>query len=296
MTDSVVEPVAIPTVSTTAKVRVLICLPWYKSVTPQTAFSTMGLIDRSRTSVMLNYGDAFVPHTRNVCADIFLKSDLDWMLTIDDDMIVPFGNAPWFNAYTGFNLPEPFASFNAIDRLMSHGKTLIGGLYFGRNAHGKCMYAEGCNTEAEAAITRRSVPQNVIKPTRWVATGCMLVHRSVFLDIEKKFPLLARRNGKGGQWFTSTEHDLTKAVDEARKLLANPNDAQAAYRALSALESGAAAARSNSSQGMGEDVAFCVRAKQAGHQPFVDFGLLCGHVGDCVYGPRNTKPRETRSV
>lgn len=264
--------------------RVVLALPWYKSASPITAFSVMGLVDRARTMLLLNFGDAFVAHTRNTVADLFLETDVEWMLTIDDDMVVPFGNSAWFNAFTRFNLPEKFAGVNAMDRLLSHGKTLVGGLYFGRHPFGPPMYAEGCNDAAEAARARMA-PQDAVKPTRWVGTGCMLVHRSVFLDIEKMFPRLARKGKRGGQWFTSTEHDLVAAVDDAKRALAAGDN----RRALQLLDE--ASHSKNSSLGMGEDVAFCLRAKQAGHQPYVDFGLVCGHLGDRIYGPTNTTSR-----
>lgn len=274
--------------------QVLIILPWYKYTNPLTAFSVMGLIDRSRTGILLNFGDAFVAHTRNTCADLFLKSGLEWMLTIDDDMVVPFGNADWFNAYTGFDLPPKFAALNALDRLLSRGKTLVGGLYFGRHRAGKPMYAEGCNEPTEEAFARKA-PHDGIKPTRWVGTGCMLVHRSVFLDIEKKFPRLARckeNNTRGGQWFTSSEHELAAAVEDLHALFEQSSgkwDEQLCYRAFAKLSEARASARSNSGLGMGEDVQFCIRAAAAGHQPYVDMGLVCGHSGDRVYGPRNTR-------
>jgi hypothetical protein len=106
----------------------------------------------------------------------------------------------------------------------------------------------------------------------------MLVHRSVFEDIEKKFPHLARgANGLGGQWFTSSEHDLRAAVEKAVAMA----DPAAAMRFIS---DALTISKRNSSLGMGEDVQFCVRAAQAGHQPFVDMGCLCGHIGSYCYG------------
>lgn len=36
--------------------------------------------------------------------------------------------------------------------------------------------------------------------------------------------------------------------------------------------------------GAGEDIAFCMRAKAAGHQPHLDLGLQCAHVGYACYG------------
>src|SRR5579872_6205949 len=113
--------------------KVLIAMPWQKSVSPITATCMAQLIDRRRCASALHFGDAFVAHTRNSIADTFLSSKCEWMLTLDDDMVVPFGDPAWFKFYTGFNFPEKFMSLNALDRLMSHGKTLVGALYFGRS-------------------------------------------------------------------------------------------------------------------------------------------------------------------
>lgn len=267
--------------------KVMLVMPWQKQTNPMTAFCAMQLSDKRRTAAMLNFGDAFVAHTRNRCADVFLKSDLDWMLTIDDDMIVPFGNTEWFNSVTGFNFPEPFASFNAIDRLLSHGKTLIGALYFGRNPGGPAVYGEGMLKGPEIEFAR-TAPVNRIKPTRWVGTGCMLIHRSVFLDIEKRFPRLARGpNGSGGQWFTSSEHTVMDHFEKIKAMISNgPMTGEKCLKAYEMIEAASADAKNNSTLGIGEDVQFCTRAKQAGHQPFVDFGLCAGHVGSHIYGPR----------
>lgn len=279
-------------ISVASKARVMLVTPWQKSANPLTAFCVAHLRDPRRTSSLLNYGDAFVAHSRNGCADVFLKSDLEWYLTIDDDMIIPFGNAEWYNAHTGFNLPANFAGLNAMDRLLSHGKSLVGGLYWGRHRFGSAMYGEGSNNPSEAEWARKA-PHNVCKPTRWVATGCLLIHRSVFLDIEKKFPRLARgANGKGGQWFSSSEHGALDVIDRTRELLSKgPLSGDTALKALTMLEAGASDARRNSSLGMGEDVQFCTRAKEAGHQPHVDCALVLGHVGQCIYGPYNTSPK-----
>jgi hypothetical protein len=291
-------PVVVPTVprpTRRAKKDVMIALPWYKQTNPMTAFSVMGLIDRTRTAITLNFGDAFVIHTRNTLADLFLQTDLEWMLTIDDDMVVPFGNGQWFNNFSGFNLPKPFCDFNALDRLLDAGKTLVGALYFGRWRHGAAMFAEGMRDKQVMNQLRRG-PKDEVRPTRWVGTGCTLIHRSVYLDIEKKFPHLRRKrdNGtRGGNWFTSSEHELGSIVDQTVDFLENSRNSQGwngedMWKAFSLLHAGRARTKQNSGLGMGEDVQFCIRAQQAGHQPYVDLGLVCGHVGHDVYGPYNT--------
>jgi hypothetical protein len=276
--------------------KVMLVLPWQKHTSPMAAFSVFQLADRRRVSTMLNFGDAFIAHARNHCADVFLQSKLDWMLTVDDDMIVPCGDARWFNAHTGFNFPEKFAGLNAIDRLMSHGKTLVGAAYWGRHVHGNGTWNE--STHPKEAEFARSGPHDIIKPTKWVGTGCMLIHRSVFLDIEKKFPRLGRGpDGKGGNWFSSSEHTAMDWIARTQEMLSNgPMDGIKAARAHEMLGQAAAEAKSNSCLGMGEDVQFCVRAREAGHQPYVDLGLCCGHIGHRVYGPGNTSPAPLKTL
>lgn len=279
-----------PKVGTIARDDQKICVvfPCYKATNPGTAFSLFSILDRTRMSVMLQFGDAFIAHTRNQLASAVLKTKADWMFTVDDDMILPCGNAKWFNGFTEFALPEPFASFNAVDRLLSHKKTLVGALYFGRWRSGKPVYAEGAFDKKEEAYVR-SGPHDVCKPTKWVGTGAMLVHRSVFIDIEDKFPNLARdKNGNLGNWFTSSEHDIKHAATEAMTILnddtAGEGNRIAKVKELLALASHRS--QRNSSLGTGEDVQFCIRATQAGHQPHVDLGLVCGHMGSFVYGPK----------
>lgn len=283
--DEIFDPESIPETPMFEGKKVCISLPFYKTTEPRTAFSIMALLDRKKTSVMLDFGDAFIAHSRNKLADNFLKSGCEWQLCIDDDMVVPFGNAKLFNSFTGFNLAEKFAGLNTIDRLLSHGKTLAGGLYFGRWVNGKPVYAEGAESKQEEDFVRRG-PHDLLKPTRWVGTGCLLIHRTVYTDIEKTFPHLARNNkGVAGQWFTSSEHDSVHSVTEVLRLIEeDPNLSTERVREI--LLDGRRKSNKFSGMGVGEDVVFAHRAAQSGHPCHVDLGLLCGHTGSFCYGPR----------
>lgn len=264
--------------------KVLMAMPWYKTASPLTTFSLLAMMDRSKYAITLNFGDAFVAHARNKIATQFLNSKLEWMWGADDDMIFPWGDANWFNAHTKLNLPPKFAGLHAIDRLVSHGKTLVGLTYFGRAEGFPPVFAEG---EQLCKELLRDGPRDEVRPTKWVGTGGMLTHRSVFLDIEKTFPHLSREENDGmGQYYTSSEHDLHLAVDEVIRLIqdVDTGGSPANRREIvDILTRAKHKAKVHSGLGMGEDVQMCVRATQAGHQPFVDLGLWAGHVGGAVY-------------
>lgn len=265
--------------------EVFIALPFYKQTHPITAFSIMGLLERGKMTVAMSFGDAFVAHARNNLARRFIKSGVEWMLTVDDDMILPIGKAKWFNSLSGLNLPEKFAGMHAIERLRSHGKTLVGALYCGRSDQGAPMYAEAIANATEQHFVRQ--PRDQIKPTKWVATGCLLIHRKVFEDISKKFPHL------DGHWFSSSEHDLVARTKEAVAALNDEVAAPAARiaKAKGLLAAGGVQSQRNSHTGVGEDVQFSARALEAGHQPYVDLGCWCGHIGYKTYAPSNTRPK-----
>jgi hypothetical protein len=264
--------------------RVSILLPWYKSTNPLTATSVAALLKRADTGWSVDFGDAFVAHSRNKLADKFLAGKSDWCLWIDDDSVVPFGDEAWINHYCGFVRKIP--GTNIIDKLLQSNKTLIGALYRGRYPGGDFMFAEARQSKKLGQEIFEG-KQKGIRPTDWVGTGCMLVHRQVFLDIESKFPHLARKpDGTGGQWFSSSEHDLVNGVERVIKVLDDPSASESAkiQEVKRILSLSKQASDNNSKLGTGEDVILCHRARQSGHQPFVDLDAVIGHCGSHIYG------------
>lgn len=265
--------------------KVLIGLPWQKTTNPITSFCVSRLVDSRRCACTLNFGDAFVAHTRNSIGDLFLASDLEYLCMIDDDIVPQVGSAEVFKAYTGFNFPEPFMSFNTIDRLMSHGKSLVGALYFGRQSlNSPAVFNEAAANKQINDQIRRG-PIDEIRQTRWVGTGCILIHRKVFEDIEKKFPRLARQDKRnGGNWFTSTEASLIDRLGVLRDRFAGKKlSGEDAYEMFTEMDKALALTKQENPLGSGEDVSFCLRAAAAGHQPYVDLGLRVGHLGSFCY-------------
>lgn len=256
--------------------NVVLLLPQHKTTNPLTLMSLLGLRDPRTNAAIVHYGDAFIVHTRNRLVQSFLTdTKAEWALFIDDDMVLPFGNAGWFRKVTGFgNLPEASAGANTIERLLAARKTLVGGLYFGRHpGPRRAMFAESANYSGNNFA---SLPQNKVVQTQWVGTGCMLVHRSVFLDIQTRNPHLAPKSkGEPWQFFSAAADSLIRTAQQ----VADGTKTVADLR-------GEVQRAQTANLGMGEDVLFCHRAAAAGHPAHVDLGLLCGHIGHAVYGDR----------
>lgn len=277
----------LPTVQHRADARkVCYLLPQYRHTNPLTLYSLLANWNREECGLSMHYGDAFIIHTRNSLATKFVKrTKFEWALFVDDDMVLPMGNAHWFKEVTGWaEHPDELAGMRTLDRLMSHGKTLVGALYFGRNHRGigKAMFAEGMRDPAVSTLARNLKKSRSLRPTEWVGTGCLLIHRSVFESIEQKFPHLAPTE-PDGDW-----HYFTPAPDRSMNTLRHILEATSLEQAKE-LAKEALSPRGMVNARSGEDVVFCRRAALAGHQPYVDLGLICGHVGSGIWGPSNTR-------
>lgn len=279
--------------------RVMLMLPWYKTTHPLTAFCLLALLDRAKMGAAMEFGDALIANARNKLLDTLVTSGVEHGFFLDDDMIVPCGNAGWFNRYTGLALPENFAGLNALDRLVSHKKTMVSGLYFQRKEGGRPVYLEGLlETPAGDAEMRaaRLAPQNELKQVEWAGTGCLLVHRSVPLDIRAKMPWLApQAPGESFHYFSSASDSLIQTLPGVADQLKGSLAEYAQTGAAAGLEKGLSDASSKIVELVGsatkatrmnesEDAVFGRRARECGHPTFVDFGVVAAHIGSKVYG------------
>lgn len=219
---------------------VCLCLPWYKETYPNTVLCLMAMWDKATMRLELRSDDSMITRSRNQLAKRFLDTGATWSIWFDDDMVFPFGNANVYMTITNMrHLPPQFLGMHTINRLVSHGKTIVGGCYWDRRGGGK-LIAGGGNI-------MRPIPHNSIVPVGFVGTGCLAVHRQVFLDIAEKFPETFSKDSLGNEcgFFTN--------IQTPQRML-------------------------------GEDESFALRANQAGHQSFLDLGLVCGHIGMNIHG------------
>jgi hypothetical protein len=284
--------------------RVLLMLPWYKQTNPLTAFSLLALLNREKMGVAMEFGDAFIAHARNVLLDRLVSTGIEWGCMIDDDMIVPMGNAGWFKSKTGMDIPDTFAGKHTLNQLLSHNKSLVGGLYFGRNSRGRAMYYEALVANPAGEEENRYAhlgPREELRPVKWTATGCLLIHRQVALDIREQMPWLAPLHPtEPWQYFSNASDGLLKEFTTVRDETAKVHqEVLAGQRTLESVEKFLGDTRRRLDEAMmsvqadnrlqsGEDAIFGIRAFKCGHQSYVDMSVVCAHVGGAIYGPHNT--------
>lgn len=282
--------------------KLFVGFPCYKHTNPVTAWTLLAIsqdLGADKVYFDMEIGDAMIYHARNKLAKRFLEHGAEWLLFLDDDIIAPIGRAGFFRYYAKLpdSFPEEVAGRHVVHRLLGHGKSIIGGTYFGRQKTGWPMFHGGLSNREDHHAARDMV--DGIRPTDWVATGCLLVNRQVFLDIQKKFPELAPHAGyerdQATPRFQNRQNGQFVSAEEAAKL--STESVQVTYETRKVkvpprsewdffLPDGSG----------GEDVSFCRRAREAGHQVWVDTGLQCGHVGYCVYHAKNTDNGVDRTI
>lgn len=245
--------------------EVVLGLVCYKDVSPVTMISLLSTMQKmgDRIGIEWHFGDAIIENARNHVADLFMKREgAEWLLFLDDDVVPPFGRPDVTKRLC--RLPNDYVERDCfwIEELLSAKKTLIGGMYFGRSVEGRPMYAEAC---FESSLTENQVARNTnvieAKPTDWVATGCMLIHRSVFEDMQTKFPELA----------------------PSKKVYTTSLGTQVMY------ETKVWGYFNKIDPSQGEDVSFCHRAQMLGHQPHIHLGVRCQHIGMQAWNYKNVK-------
>lgn len=183
--------------------NVRMLLPWFKVTNPMTVITVAAyamIYGRAKIGMIPAFGDSMIYNLRNRLADQFLETGAEWAFWLDDDVIVPFGSADLMRQFTGITpqeIPDAVLSVNGLERMISHGKKIVGGVYWGRRKLAPPMFHAGM-TDRMAYNAAKSMSGGLVA-TDWVATGALLVHRDVFLDIRKKYPELAPQ-GKDQSW------------------------------------------------------------------------------------------------
>lgn len=230
--------------------------PFYREVHPKTHVAMKDWYDPSTMRTAWKDQESFLVRTRNRLAAMFLKTGCQWSLWLDHDIVTPCRPEMYrslVDEKTAKRVPAEFLLTPLPQRLLKWKKTIVSGVYFDRHGHGSIM-----------AVLRSKppgkLPLNQLAPAVFCGMGCVMIHRSVFVDVLAKFPELASVKDDQGRdrepgFFTPYQRPLVDG------------------------KGGGTA---------GEDEAFFKRASDAGHPCYVDLGCICGHIGECCYGlPEN---------
>lgn len=225
--------------------QVIICMAVLYHVEPE-AFESIAIamsrFGRDKVRFMAQEKTC-VWESRNRLAHRFLATDAEWMLFIDADMGIPCGNATYFNQRFRVQLPDHIAGVNAIEKMLSYPNNwpVIGASYFDRQIGKQLQCSRGCGNYAEAGFNDRFRRGEItgISEVLWTATGGMRIHRSVFETIKANAKKFPESVPvkEGGIFGFFTPHRV----------------------------------------GMGEDVAFCARARMVGYKIYQDFDLRFMH-------------------
>jgi hypothetical protein len=195
-------------------------------------------------------GNTAIERARNNLAGRFLRSKAEWSMWVDADVFMPFGNPEIFLKYTAAQkLPIQYAAHNTVARLLRHNQPLVGGVY-------------GARAKGGPLVTQPEMhPRNVN-------------------DVRMGEAIRLGKSAGGLQpveWLAAglmlVHRIVFEKVAEIQPVtLAAGED----YPFFDRVDS------------RGEDQAFCVRARKAGFQPYLDTEIRAGHIGLSIFMPEDT--------
>jgi hypothetical protein len=162
--------------------------------------------------------DTMIGRSRNMLAKRFLESNCTWSLWLDSDMAPPIANPDWYRWITNCAaVPNEYCAYDVLGRLLSQAKAVIGGVYASRKWHGSLVIQPEINprTPEDRLLCneiRRGTARGLAE-VEWIGFGCALVHREVFLEVQRNFPQLRPQTEYGPWRYFQVEGD--EGEDEA---------------------------------------------------------------------------------
>lgn len=146
--------------------QVFVGIPVHYNPTVSFSMSIL-MLEREYKNVNLhwNVGDSHIDRARNNIVHEFLKTEIEWLFFLDSDLQF-----------------EP----DILDRLISHGKSFVTGIYAKKKVGGPhwCINVMPGEGQKEGELVEPNA-QGLYR-VREGATGCMIVHRSVIQDLIDK--------------------------------------------------------------------------------------------------------------
>ena|SRR5215469_330613 len=140
--------------------------------------------------------DTVVHRSRNMLAKRFLESGATYSLWIDCDIVPPMANSEWFRWITMTeSIPDEACRYDVLNKLLGNGKAMVGGVYASRRWMGQLVVQPEIRPRSHEdkllCNDLRKGTARGLAEVDWIGFGCALVHREVFLEIQRRFPQLA---------------------------------------------------------------------------------------------------------
>ena len=174
-------------------------------------------------------GDALVSRARSIVASTFLRSDCDVLLTIDSDI--------WFRPQDAISIAEKALAYD-----------IIGGLYMTRS-----LQTQPAMMLPDEPVVMAEGQEPV--ESKYLSTGFMAVHRSVFERLASTLPLCHQGWNDRGQDTSFWPFYMPFTIPW----------------------------EGDGHMYLSEDWAFCQRAKELGYRVWLDPSIRLGHYGSVMY-------------
>ena len=199
------------------KTSVMVCMPILNQPSVPFMWTMIYLAKKYELGFDIQ-ADTRIERSRNMLAKRFLASNCQWSLWVDSDMAPPIANANYFRWLTGSTtVANEHAGYDVLERLMSHRKPIVGAVYASRRYHGALVMQPEINPRSHedkllANQIRRGQGQG-LAGVEWIGFGVALIHREVFLEVQRRFPNLAPQSELAPWRYFHVEQD--EGEDEA---------------------------------------------------------------------------------
>jgi hypothetical protein len=177
------------------KTNVVVCAPVLGQPTLPFTWALIYLAKKYELGFDIQ-SDTVIHRSRNVLAQRFLKSGALWSLWLDSDIVPPIANADWYRWITASQtVPDEACRYDVLERLLGHNKAMVGGVYASRRWHGQLVIQPDIRPRSHedkllCNDLRKGTARGLVE-VDWIGFGCALVHREVFLEVQRRFPQLA---------------------------------------------------------------------------------------------------------
>jgi hypothetical protein len=186
---------AIQSLPNRGKTNAIVCTPMLGPPSLPHHWNTLYLAKKYEIGFDVQ-ADTAIWRSRNMLAHRFLASGATWSLWLDSDMAAPIKNPDWFRWLTGSQvISDEACRYDFWERLQMANKAVVGGVYSSRRLHGQLVIQPEIRPRSHedrllCNDIRKGTARGLIE-VDWIGFGIALVHREVFLEIQRRFPNLA---------------------------------------------------------------------------------------------------------